>query len=64
MNTGDPHVAAVNNGPWKTFPSKPAARRWVLRNLKNERDQGWIHPASAFDADGKFIGEGPTREEG
>lgn len=62
VNAGsEPHVAAVNNGPWKSFPNRAAAQRWMLKHIV-EGDVGWIHPASAFDADGKFIGEGPTRQ--
>lgn len=65
VNSGSqPHRACVNDGPWREFRSKAAALRWVYRQCKTERDMGWVHPATAFDDDGNFIGEGRARERG
>lgn len=34
--------AAVNDGPWKFFPSYRLARRWLDRQIKRPTDTGWI----------------------
>lgn len=40
-----PHKAAVNNGPWQTFPDKASAEAWVKRQIRNiVTDCAWVVP--------------------
>lgn len=37
-----PHRAAVNDGPWQSFPSYKAARAYVARKVRRPSDAGWV----------------------
>ncbi len=38
-----PHQAAINDGPWQSFPSRAAAKAYVDRKVRpNTADGSWI----------------------